>query len=406
MTDRLSKDPVGGEAPGPGGDPQLGGGRIVALSVATIVVVTMPVFLTGALAVQMRADLGFGLAALGLAVALFRLAGFVLSTPLGYLADRLGPSGSIRASAATATLASLGIAVLATDFLALSLFLLLAGAGSVLGQAGANLSVARAVRLTRQGLAFGFKQAALPLASLLSGLLVPAVGLTLGWRWAFGLAAAAGLAITIITPPANDRRFVQQPDATNLAARRGPLLVLALGLMLGLGAASTLSAFTVDAAVSSGIDPAVAGLILAAGSALSVTVRICMGWVADRGTARPFLLVATFLAGGAVGYGLLALAQPVLFPIGAVLAFGLGWGFNGLFWYGVVRLNQQTPGRVTGIVMPGGLLGGFLGPLAFGVLVEAAGYRVAWTAAALAALLGSGVMLLGRRLVLRELGRI
>lgn len=42
------------------------------------------------------------------------------------------------------------------------------------------------------------------------------------------------------------------------------------------------------------------------------------------------------------GYLLLAVPHPLFLVIGAVVAFGLGWGLNGLFWFAVVRLNEAS----------------------------------------------------------------
>lgn len=45
----------------------------------------------------------------------------------------------------------------------------------------------------RRGFAFGVKQSAVPLTAMLAGLAVPVFAVTVGWRWAFGAAAALGL---------------------------------------------------------------------------------------------------------------------------------------------------------------------------------------------------------------------
>jgi MFS family permease len=63
------------------------------------------------------------------------------------------------------------------------------------------------------------------------------------------------------------------------------------------------------------------------------------------------------------------------------------------------------PGRAaqaTSITQGGVGLGAALGPLAFGAVVSAASYTVAWTATAALAVLGGLVCLVGRRMLLRE----
>lgn len=68
------------------------------------------------------------------------------------------------------------------------------------GQLASNLTLSRYVPAHRLGLSFGIKQAAIPLATLLAGAAVPAVALTLGWRWAYGIGAVLALAALLISP--------------------------------------------------------------------------------------------------------------------------------------------------------------------------------------------------------------
>jgi MFS family permease len=374
----------------------------VAISVAVTVTGAFPLFLTGALAVQMRADLGFSVAGLGIAAALYRASGAASAVPLGRLTDRIGPSWAMRLAAVLSFTSALGIALFARDLLTLCGFLLLGGASNALGQSGANLSLTRAVRLARQGIAFGLKQSALPIATLLAGVTVPVIALTIGWRWAFALAALLSLGIGLSVPSSNDVRLRARTDLRNRATRRAPLFVLTLALMLSMMAGSTLSTFTVDAAVTWGVAPGPAGLLLTFGALTSVLVRLVAGARADRRQGGHFKVVAAMIGLGSVGYLLMAVGRPGISTIGVVIAFGLGWGFNGLFWYAVVRLNQETPGRVTGFVQPGGFLGGFLGPILFGWIVDVAGYPTAWVVASGWALLGFVAMLIGRRMIVAD----
>jgi MFS family permease len=386
-----------------GGDAPRSVAPVVALSLAVTVVCTFPLFLTGALAVQMRQELGFSVAGLGVATALYRVAGAALAIPFGRLADRMGPSGAMRIAAALAAASALGIAVVADRFVTLCGFLMLSGGANALGQTGANLSLSRAVRVGRQGIAFGLKQSALPIATLLAGLTVPALALTVGWRWAFALGAALAVVVGVLTPPSRDARFRVTATSPNRSRRRLPLVVLALALLFSMMAATTLSTFTVDAAVAGGMRPGAAGLLLTVGSACAVIVRLVAGMLADRRGAGHLRVVAALVAFGSIGYLLMAVQQTWALSIGVVLAFGLGWGFNGLFWLAIVRLNRATPGTATGFVMPGGMLGGVFGPILFGLIVEWSGYPAAWLSAAAWGLVGAVVMLLGRRLVRADL---
>lgn len=377
---------------------------VVIIGVATTVICTFPLFLTGALAVQMRADLGFSVTQLGIAAALFRASGAVFAMPFGALADRIGPSRAMRLATGLAVATLLGIGLLAQDVTGLYTLLLIGGLANPLGQSAANLSLSRSVQASRQGLAFGLKQSALPLGSLVAGVTVPLIAITLGWRYAFVAAAGLGmwLLLTIPSGEANAFRVRAKPETTS-GTRRLPLFLLAAGLMVSMMAGSTLTTFTVDSAVASGVNPSSAGLLLTIGSLAAIVVRLIVGSRADRRERGHFRTVARLIGLGAVGYFLLAVGGPTATFIGVLVAFGLGWGFNGLFWYALLRLNRQAPGRITGLVMPGGMLGGFLGPLSFGWIVDSYGYDVAWSIAGLWGLCGALIILLGRRLVIAGL---
>ncbi|MST35344.1 MFS transporter, partial [Acidimicrobiaceae bacterium USS-CC1] len=74
-------------------------------------------------------------------------------------------------------------------------FLVAGGLANGAMQPAVNLLLARTVDDRRQGLAFGVKQAAIPTSTLLSGLAVPALALTVGWHVAY--LVAAGLALLV-----------------------------------------------------------------------------------------------------------------------------------------------------------------------------------------------------------------
>jgi len=283
--------------------------------------------------------------------------------------------------------------------------LALAGVANALAQIASNEALARVVPRARQGLAFGVKQAAVPAATVLAGLSLPLLGLTLGWRAAFvGAAFTAVLYAVVVsrgtpdTPVDNPGRRGRPPGS----APRGPLLVLALAAALGSGAAGALGAFLVVSAVGAGETPARAGLLLAAGSTLSVLVRLLVGWQADARDGRHLQVVAALLAGGSLGMALLATGSRVLLLPGAVLAFALGWGWPGLLNFAVVRSHPAAPAAATSITQSGVFAGGALGPLAFGALVVTFSYAVAWSVAGFALVAAAVLMRLGRGLLVSQ----
>ena len=378
--------------------------RAVLLAVAVATATVLPAFLTGGLAVQVRGDMGFGEAALGLAVAVFFVASSVLSAPMGRVVERIGAHRGMRLAAAGSAAALLGVALLARSWGGLVACLLLGGLANAVSHPATHLYLAREVPAGRQGLSFGIKQSAIPAATLLAGLAVPAVALTFGWRWAFAGGAALALVVALLAPageaPAGGVRRIKEARAGDV--RTASLVLLALGIGLGSTAATPLGAFVVESSVAAGIREGNAGLLLALGSAVGIVVRVTLGHLADGMSGGRLRLVAAMLGVGVVGFVLLATGAGSLLVIGTLLAFGAGWGWPGLFNFAVVRSNPGAPAAATGITQTGASGGAALGPLLFGVVVEASSYGVAWLACGVMALAALVAILLGRRMVLRD----
>ena len=396
---RQPDDERAGRAPAPPSHPR----RAVAAAVAVATAGVLPVFLTGAVAVQVQADLGFGDAALGLAVGAFFAAGAATSALNGRVAERLGAGRSMRLAALASAVVLAGIAALAVSWAVLVGLLVAGGLANSLAQPATNLHLARTVRAGRQGLAFGVKQSAIPAATLLGGLAVPAVALTVGWRWAYALGAvgAAGAALAIggqVAAPGQGRPARRARRPVGDAPLR-PLVVLSLGSGLGAAAANSLGAFLVTSAVAAGLAEGQAGLLLTGGSVVGLGVRLVVGARADRRGRSHLPVVAAMLAGGTVGYALLATGAPPLLVLGTPVAFGAGWGWPGLFNLAVVRSSPAAPGAATGITQTGTYAGSVVGPLAFGAIAGSSGYGTAWLVVAVASVAAAAAVLVGRRLL-------
>ncbi|MHB8296815.1 MAG: MFS transporter, partial [Acidimicrobiales bacterium] len=248
------------------------------------------------------------------------------------------------------------------------------------------------------------KQAAIPVSTLLAGLAVPLVALTVGWRFAYLAAALFAIGVVVVTPRPEIRGKV---NSSRGAERPGfhyiPLFVLALGMACGAGAANSLGAFMVGAGVHVGLSASFAGYLAAAGSAASLVTRIVSGYLADRRSGGHFLVAAGMLGAGAVAYLLLSLGDRGLTVVAAVFAYAAGWGWNGLYNYAVIRLHPDAPARATGITQSGAYLGSVLGPFTFGVIVDHLGFASAWRYASLLAVAGVFLIVQGRWLLLKRL---
>lgn len=364
----------------------------------------LPVYLVSVLVVQLRAELGFGPTTLGALVAGF----FVCSAAAALLTGRFGRDGGgtgvVRAAALLSTGSLLLIGLLARDTVALAVLLLLAGVSNGFGQPASNALIAAVVPPHHQGVAYGAKQSAIPLSTLLGGLAVPLIALPFGWRAVFLVAAGLGLVAAVLVPRRIPDGLLPPSSPTPAAGpfRLPPLLVLSAGLMLAAGAGNALGTFFVASAVAAGEQPGRAGVIAAIAGAAGVVTRLVLGLVADRREGRWLLVVAVLIAVGAGGHALLATQDRSLLAAGVILAYCSGWAWAGLAHYAVARMHPGSTARASGVVQGGLALGAALGPLAFGAVSEQVSYEAAWTGTAVCSVLAGAVVALGRGLLLRD----
>jgi MFS family permease len=352
----------------------------------------LPVFFVGALGPFVTDELGINAAGFGFAIAAYFATSALASAPGGRLVERLG---SRRGGVVAGTLsvgALLTIGVFASTWLHLVLILGVAGVGNAIAQLASNLAVARGVVVHRQGLAYGVKQAAIPLATLAGGASVPLFALGPGWRWAFAIGPVM-FAIWAAVSPRSDlalpaRRIT--PNAKSL--RSASLVVLAVATGLAAAASNALGAFFVTSAIDASVAAPDAGLLLVVGSCCGIASRVLIGWKADHMAVDRMLVVAGMMAGGSIGLAALATAAGPLLVVGVVVAFAAGWGWTGLLSFAVVRDYPASPAAATGITQAGLYLGGVIGPIGFGLIVEHGSYAAAWSAAS-AVLLAAGVLI-------------
>jgi MFS family permease len=351
--------------------------------------------------VQVREELDIALGDIGILVAAYFFASAVFSSPGGRLVERIGAGAGMRLSSLLASTCLLGVAV-SHSFVLTLVLLIFGGASNALGQVGANRFIADRTPRSRQAFAFGIKQSGIPASTLLAGLAVPTIALTVGWRWAFVGAALLSLIVAVIIPDANLRsaNWLDQPGRAESSLRA--LMVLAIAGAFGSGAANALGAYLVDSGVAAGFGEGAAGALFALGSLVGLSTRIGAGWLADRATGGRLVWVGGMFGVGAVGYLLLATGDRPLFAAGTLLCFAGGWGWPGLFQFSIVTRNRMAPAAATGVTQTGVYFGGMAGPLWFGQVAEQASYEIAWTIAAIAAVLATIAIALGRWLLLKD----
>lgn len=352
----------------------------VSCVIAVILMASLPVVLSGAMSTEMRADIGFEDRDLGVAVMGYYIAAAALSIGAGRFADRVAPSRSMTLAAALAGLACCGIA-LADRMEFLQIWLIVGGVALAVAQPTASAVIIAAVPLQRRGLVFGIKQSAIPAGTALAGLAVPAIALTVGWRWAFasaalvaaGTAATAPRALGCVAAPQSRQRI-------ELGGSYPMLGALALTSALAAAPALSLPVFLTSSAAARGFSVGHAGLLLTVGSVMGLVARLVVGDRADRRAGNHLKPVAVLMGLGALGLFGMTSHNRLVFVAAMMVAFAAGRAWQGLLAHAVTSRWSSSPAAVTGIVQTGAYVGGIIGPLGFGLVTSRWSDRVGWTA--------------------------
>lgn len=380
--------------------------RAALASVAATGASMLPVALLGALVVQLRSDIDLSTVQLGATIAGFSGVAAVASIAGGRLADRLGWVRSIWLAAMFLSVPLLLLGTVTRTAGQIAFLFLIAGLGNAVAQPAANLAIIRGVPPGRQGFAFGVKQAAVPAGSILAGIAVPLIGLTIGWRWAF--IASAALILIVATSAPWRRRGPIGPSGGALRMRTvlgdRALLLMTLANYTSAMGLNSLFAFIVEASVARGIEPAIAGLLLSLAGGFGAASRLIVGWLADRRvlTVRGTLHeTAAYAAIGVLGMFVLGRSGttvPVI-ALGLLLAAGFGFAWSGQFNLVVTRVWRLTPAAATGVTQTGLWMGGMLGPLLFGYIASNVSYAAAFYVGGTFMSLTPVCMLAARRLL-------
>jgi len=376
--------------------------RTVAVVVAMVSFVMLPVFLVGALSLQMRQDIAITPAQFGLVASVFFLMSAVASLPLGRLAQRWGPIRSLRLAGMTAFAGYLAIGLVVQSWRGLFVCLGVVGCANAIVHPAGNLAIAQGVS-TARGLAFGIKQAAVPMATLVAGIAVPVAALYVPWRNVF-IAIGFGTVITglftstIRQLPSDMIRQRVKASGQRAEVVMLPLIMVAIGGGLGAAAVNAFSIFFVPAAVSIGWGEISAGRMLFASSLLAIVLRVLIGGLADRLHSDGMMGIVACTGVGAVTFFTMGFSQQsAFFATVLIVGFAIGWSWQGLFQFTVAIKNENQTAVATSIAQSGVWVGGVLGPLSFGGIADRYGFTVSFFIAAALQVAAIGFFLYAKR---------
>ena len=361
-----------------------------------VMVSTLPVFLAGASFVQLQDDIGLTASTLGAVTAAFFLTASITSTPLGRLVERIGWRPAMRINCLVSAAVLLAIPVAVSNPTTLGALLVVAGAVYGFTNPAANHALALGSPRNRRGVVFGLKHAGIPASTLAAGASVPLLVVTLGWRPTFALTSSVALIawLLINSEPKREHHTVDLSSASGEVRplTSTQLATLAFGSALATWAAVFLGTFLVAAGVDRSLSESQAGLLLFAGSAVSIASRVTYGTIADRRKAAGFAGVSVIMALGAVAVFFIAEATGGLFVLTVCAAFALGWGWPGLMTYAVVNANSGSAASSSAVTQAGIFFGAGAGPIVLGWIVDTASFQTAWLTVALLLAIAAGVV--------------
>ena len=318
---------------------------------------------------------------LGIAIGVFNIVSALVQAPLGFLVDRAGARRMLLAALALGSLSFSLLAIFPT-YLCLLVAMGLAGlANGVYHPADYSL-LSRGIVPERMGRAFSIHT----FAGFLGAALAPPlmVGAALAWepRWSFAIAAGAGLVgLFVVGLGSPEPAKAASPTATEKAKVRARPLTTPLGTLAVLTLLFAMLSLSTGAIEKFSVSALVKGFnvtLPAANMALTVFMFasafgvLAGGVLADRTDKHGYLAAGAFALAAVFVVIVIGLPLPPLLLALALGAIGFLTGIVAPSRDMLVRAASPAgaEGKTFGIVSTGFNVGGVIGPVLFGFLLD------------------------------------
>ena len=338
-------------------------------------------------------DLGLSRAQFGAFAGVVFAVAMLSSVPAGQLVDRFG-GRRVLFVLSGAGISSMVLATTGASYGSLLIAVGLSGVVVALGNPVTNQLVSLHVDAGRRGTTVGLKQGGVPLGQVIVGLMLPPIAVAMGWRVAMIALLAfplVNVALALIFVPPKVRRGpsrVKPPASSSSPVPTTVWWLAAYSFLMGVPVQATNAYLPLFAHERLGLGLASAGLSLTIAGAVGLLARVYWGRIADRLASPPGLLILLAL-GSALGslclWGAGRTAGVALFWV-AVTIHGAA-AISATVVTAVVLVHsvaQSMVGRASGLLATGQFAGFALGPIVFGVLVDAENsYLLGWLCSAL-----------------------
>lgn len=331
---------------------------------------------------------------------------FVVAAPLSLAA---GPAAELLGgyygllSLFVVSAMSLGVVASARSYTWLMCAVVLCAWCQALSNPLTNHLVSLHVPPREQGALIGIKQSGVQISQFLSGLVLPWLGLLVGWRETMLLMITPILCGVLMT----HRSLASGPrrQAVRRAVRRRPKLPTQVWVLTGYialmaaGMQATNVYVPLFAHQELRFGPTAAGAIVAVVGGAGLVARVMWGAIADR-VGRPLGVLAGLAVLSVLASILLLIALHASLPWlawGAATIHGIAaLPANVVVMLTLIRLTKsEAVGRASGVLAVGMFLGFATGPASFGYIVDQSGdYTAAWLAVAACYSLAAGLMCL------------
>lgn len=351
-----------------------------------------PLYFYGALSVQITQGLGYRPSLHGLGATSFYLVAAVFAVSLGRTTDRLDPVITLRLAIIMTIISNLGI-TLSNSLVVICASLAIGGLGNALATPGIAQLVQDRIELRKQGLAYGFKQSATGLSTLIGGAAIPFVALDNQWRYVFGLGVLFSLGILLklrgmSSSKLSDLRKLHKKElkVSRTKAKHSyssEVKLISTSFAIGAAVGAGLITYLPLSIAEVGLNSTESSFVLILASSSSLITRFVVLLYMDRTKIDSIRICIGMMFLGSIGlFGLSTMSKGVI-TISSLISYAFGWGWIGLITYKMLRISDGNLGSNVGLMQAAAAVGSISGPIALGATYELSGFALMWQISAL-----------------------